>query len=118
MNIGARVNYKTLATTVTSVASTATLTPNILLGDVFLVTAQAVGLTVANPTGTAIDGQKMIIRIKDNGGAQTIAWGTAYRASTDLTLPTTTIAGKTLYCGFMWNAADSEWDLIAKLNNF
>lgn len=103
----------------TTTASTATLTPNVDAADTFTITAQAVALSVANPTGTPINGQKMIIRIEDNGTARAITWsGTQYRASTDLALPTTTIATKTMYLGFIYNSTDTKWDLLAFLNNF
>jgi len=102
-----------------TVASTATLTPDITTGDVFTITAQAAALSVANPTGTPVNGQRMIIRIKDNGTLRGITWsGAQYRASSDLSLPTTTIASRTQYLGFMWNSTDSRWDLLAKLDNF
>jgi hypothetical protein len=111
--------YTRLNPTTTTVASTATLTPDVSLGDLFTITAQAVGLSVANPTGTPVNGQKMIIRIEDNGTARAITWsGTQYRASTDLALPTTTIATKTMYLGFIYNSTDTKWDMIAFLNNF
>ena len=113
------VVYTRLDPTTTTTASTATLTPNISVGDTFTVTAQAAALSVANPTGTPVNGQKMIIRIKDNGTARAITWsGTQYRASSDLALPTTTIISKTMYLGFIWNSTDSKWDLLAFLNNF
>jgi hypothetical protein len=106
----------------TTTTATATLTPDVSTGDVFTITAQNVSLTVASPTGTPYNGQKIIIRIKDNGSAKSINWTTgssgAYRASSDLSLPITTIAGKTIYLGFIWNSTDSRWDLLAKLDNF
>jgi hypothetical protein len=113
------VDYNVLKPTTTTSASTATLTPNLASGDTFTITAQAAGLSVANPTGTVVNGQKMIIRIKDNGTARAITWsGTQYRASSDLPLPTTTIINKTMYLGFIWNSTNSKWDMIAFLNNF
>jgi hypothetical protein len=113
------VVYTRLDPTTTTTTSTATLTPDISAGDTFTITAQAAALSVANPTGTPVNGQKMIIRIKDNGTARAITWsGTQYRASTDLSLPTTTVINKTMYLGFIWNSTDSKWDLLAYLNNF
>ena len=103
---------------VTSEASNATPTPNADTTDVHIVTALAAGATFGAPTGTPTQGQQLIIRIKDNGTARSLGWNAAYRASTDLALPTTTILGKTIYCGFIWNATDSKWDLLAKLDNF
>jgi len=103
---------------VTSTASSGVPTPNVDTTDLYLLTAQAAAATFGAPTGTARDGQKLMIRIKDNATAQTLAWNAAYRASSDLALPTTTIISKTLYLGFVYNAADTKWDLLALLNNF
>jgi hypothetical protein len=95
---------------VQSVTSAATVTPT-TLDDEVVITAQAVGLTLANPTGTASQGQSLIIRIKDNGTARTIAYDTQYRAI-GVTLPTTTIISKTLYLGLIYNLTDTKWDCI------
>jgi hypothetical protein len=76
------------------------------------ITAQAAGLTLANPTGTAVPGWGMAIRIKDNGTARSIAYGTQYRAI-GVTLPTTTVVSKTLYLGLIYNADDTKWDVVA-----
>lgn len=100
---------------VQTTASAATVTPNADTDDLVTITAQAVGLTIANPTTAAsyrCEGQKLMIRIKDNGGAQTIAFGSEYRAM-GTALPTTTVAGKTLYLGFIRNQTDSKWDLVS-----
>ncbi len=86
--------------------------------DYFTVTALAGSATFAAPTGTPVEGQKIVFRIKDNGTARALTFNAIYRASTDLAVPTTTIVSKTLYVGFMYNATDSKWDLLATLNNF
>ena len=75
------------------------------------ITAQAEGLTLANPTGTFVEGQSLIIRIKDNGTARTIGYGSNYRAI-GVTIPTTTVINKTTYLGCIWNATDSKLDII------
>jgi hypothetical protein len=95
---------------VQSVTSAATVTPT-TTNDEVVITAQAVGLTLANPTGISIDGKSLIIRIKDNGTARTIAYGTEYRAI-GVTLPTTTVISKIVYLGFIYNATDTKWDCI------
>ena len=95
---------------VQSVASSATVTPT-STNDLVKITAQATGLTIANPTGTMSEGQAMIIRIKDNGTAQTIAFGTNYRAI-GVTLPTTTTISKTIYIGLVWNDTDTKFDVL------
>jgi hypothetical protein len=95
---------------VQSVSSSATVTP-VSTNDLVIITAQAVGLTLANPTGTFTEGQALMIRIKDNATARTIAFDTNYRAI-GVTLPTTTVISKTLYLGIIYNSTDSKWDIV------
>ena len=92
--------------------STTSLTPNAATDKEIYINALAGNLTVNNPTGTPNDGQRLIIRIKDNGTAQTISWGTAY-ASVGATLPTTTVAGKWVYIGLIYNSNTSTFDCVA-----
>lgn len=94
-----------------AVTSSATVTPT-FSDDLVTITAQAAGLTLANPTGTAISGLGIVIRIKDNGTARAISYGTQYRAI-GVTLPTTTVIGKTTYIGMIYNSADTKWDVVA-----
>lgn len=94
-----------------SVTSSATVTPT-FLNDQVNITAQAAALALANPTGTAVDGFGISIRIKDNGTARAITYGTQYRAI-GVTLPTTTVISKTLYLGMIFNNADTKWDVVA-----
>jgi len=95
---------------VQSVVSSAIVTPT-NLNDLVKITAQAVGLTLANPTGTFDEGKDLIIRIKDNGTARAIAYGTKYRAI-GVTLPTTTVVSKTTYLGLIYNLTDDTYDVI------
>jgi hypothetical protein len=95
---------------VQTVASSATVTP-VSTNDLVTITAQAVGLTLANPTGTFVEGQALMIRIKDNGTARTIAFDTNYRAI-GITLPTTTVISKTMYLGIIYNSTDAKWDIV------
>jgi hypothetical protein len=101
-----------------SITDSSTPTPNSDTTDIYLVTALAQTATFGAPTGTPTEGQQLIIRIKDNGTARSLAWNAIYRASSDLALPTTTIVSKTVYLGFMYNSTDSKWDLLSRLNNF
>ncbi len=100
-----------ILTRVGTTASSATPTPNADTDDEFTVTALAVGATFGAPSGTPTSGQPLIIRIKDNGSAQTLAWNAIYRAI-GVTLPTTTVISKTLYLGMIYNSADSKWDVL------
>jgi hypothetical protein len=95
---------------VQTVASSATVTPT-ATNDLVTITAQATGLTLANPTGAFAEGQALMIRIKDNATAQTIAFGTSYR-SVGITLPTTTVISKTIYLGIIYNSTDGKWDVL------
>jgi hypothetical protein len=65
-----------------------------------------------NPGGTPVAGQKLIIRIKDNGTARALTYDTQFRALGS-SLPSTTVISKTLYMGFIFNATDTKWDLVA-----
>jgi hypothetical protein len=102
-----RINPRT-----SSSASTATLTPDISANDQYNLTAQAVGLTVAAPTGTPVDGNRLTIRILDNGTAQTISWNATYTVI-GVTLPTTTTVSKMVYVGCIYNSTNTRWDVVA-----
>jgi hypothetical protein len=97
---------------VTTIASSATPTPNADTTDLYIITALATGATFGAPTGTPVQGQKLTIRVEDNGGAQSLAYNAIYRAF-GAALPTTTTAGKTLYLGCIYNSTDSSWDVVA-----
>jgi hypothetical protein len=100
-----------------TVADAATITPTGDSSDLYTVTALAQAATIAAPSGTPVNGQKLILRVKDNGTARALTWNAIYRAGTDVALPTTTVLSKTVYCGFVYNSADTKWDLLAVTNN-
>lgn len=108
---------KRITPRVESVASSSTPTPAGDSDDMYKLTALAEAATFGAPTGTSVDGQKLIIRILDNGTARALSWNAIYRAGTDVPLPTTTVLSKTLYCGFIYNSANTKWDLVAVTNN-
>lgn len=98
----------------TTEASSATPTINTDNTDIHTITALAANITsfTTNLSGTPTEGQKLIIRIIDNGTARTIAWGASF-AARGVALPTTTVLSKYLYVGFIWNTVTSTWDCIA-----
>jgi len=96
----------------TSTASTATLTVDTDVSDFATITAQAEGLTIAAPTGSPVEGQKLIIRIKDDGSARAITFNAIFRAL-GVTLPTTTVSSKIIYLGLVYNSTDTKWDVVA-----
>jgi hypothetical protein len=63
-------------------------------------------------SGTPADGQRLLLRIKDAGTAKAITWGSKWRAI-GVGMPTTTIVGKTMYVGAIYNLADTKWDVVA-----
>ena len=71
-------------------------------------------LTIAAPTGTLYDGQKLMFRLQ-SANVQTFSWNAIFDGSTDLTLPITSSGNnKYDYAGFIYNSASTKWDIIAK----
>jgi hypothetical protein len=101
---------------VTNIASSATITPSGDTADQYNITALAVDATIDIPSGTATAGQRLTIRIKDDGTARALTWTTSGTNSYRIvgtTLPTTTVVSKVLYIGCIYNATDSFWDVVA-----
>jgi hypothetical protein len=107
---------KRITPRIDTTASSSTPTPTGDASDMYTVTALAANATFAAPSGTPTNGQRLMLRIKDNGTARTLAWNAIYRAGSDVALPTTTTISKTLYVGFFYNSADSKWDLLSVTN--
>jgi hypothetical protein len=106
-----RVNPRAVAAGSTS----GTLTPNGDTTDVFNSFGLTGAITVATPSGTPVDGQRLMLRFEDNGTGRGITWTTssgAFRA-VGITLPTTTVASKVTYVGCVYNSTDVFWDAIA-----
>jgi len=115
--VGIKVEHGAPRVLVNTITSSSTPTPNCNNTDMFTVTALAETGTFGAPTGTPLDGQKLMIRIEDNGTARVLAWNAAYRAGTDVALPLITVLGKVMYCGFIYNSIDTKWDLVAVTGN-
>jgi hypothetical protein len=96
-------------------ATSGTITPDGDTTDLYIAEGLTGGVTLAVPSGTPSNGQKLLIRLKDDGTARGITWTTSaggYRAI-GITLPTTTVINKTTYVGCVYNSADSFWDAVA-----
>mgnify|MGYP003135643336 CR=1 FL=1 len=100
------------ATVLSMTTAGATLTVDANTTGTVVITAQDAGLTIALPTGSPVEGQKLMIRIKDDGTARSIAYNAIFR-SVGITLPTTTVVNKVLYLGCIFNSAETKWDVIA-----
>lgn len=105
-----RVNPRVNTTT-----SSATPAINTDTTDLFTITALAAAITsmTSSLSGTPVAGQKLMIRIKDNGTARAITWGASFTSSGVATLPTTTVISKTHHIGLVWDEVASLWVCIA-----
>jgi hypothetical protein len=107
-----RINPRVASTT-----TTATLTINSDTTDQSVVTALSNAvLSITIPTGTPVNGQKLTVRIKDNGTSRTLVWatsGTGAWREIGVLLPTATAAAKVSYIGAVYNSDESFWDVVA-----
>lgn len=98
-------------------ASSASYTPNADSNDGTTLTALATNLTINAPTGTPKEGQKYVIKIKDDGTSRTLTWDAIYQdnwaGGTINTLPTATTIGKWHRLEFEYNSTDTKWDVIS-----
>lgn len=76
------------------------------------ITALAADATIAAPSGTPVDGHKLVYRFKDDGTSRTLTWNSIFRAI-GTTIPPATSAGKVMYVGTIYNGQDSKWDVIS-----
>jgi hypothetical protein len=112
INGTATLTNKRIDPRVSSTASTASITPDISSFDQYAVTAQAAALAINAPTGTPVDGNRLIFRLLDNGTPRALTWDGTYTVI-GTTLPTTTTANKMTYVGCIYNAANTRWDVVA-----
>lgn len=102
---------------VNSSASFANVSIDPSLFDQYNLTALAANITFnASTTGNPVNGQKMIIRIKDNGTSRTITWvgsGAGSFRAVGVTLPTSTTISKIVYIGCIYNSDESFWDVVS-----
>jgi hypothetical protein len=108
-----RLNIGQYIPSVYTTSSIATAIINVSVYDQYNITALSTATTFSTTsTTTPNDGQKLMIRVLDNGTAQTLNWGTTFTI-VGTTLPTTTVATKTTYVGCVYNSFNNRWDVIA-----
>jgi len=97
----------------TTITSSSTPTP-VRTGQrsFYSITALAKAATFAAPSGTPVNGDMLLIRIKDNGTARALTWNAIYDGLDD-TLPSTTTLGKVMYVLFIYNSASSKWEMLS-----
>lgn len=105
----------TIIPRVNTVASSATPAINTDTTDIFTITALAAAITsmTTNLTGTPVNGQKLQIRIKDNGTARAITWGTSFVSSGVATLLATTVISKTHLIQLEYDSTAAKWVCMA-----
>ncbi len=98
---------------VVPLGDTATVTMDADTTDVATVAELSQASLIDDPTGTPVDGQLLEIRIKSTS-ARALTHGAKFRASTDVTLLTTT-PGTSLTCRelFEWNQGALKWDILS-----
>jgi hypothetical protein len=109
-SVTGRINPRVVTAT-----NTATLEANISTADQYNLTAQTGTLSVSAPIGSPKDGNKLIFRILGSTTAQNISWasGTNGFLAIGVTLPTTTVVGKVIYVGCIYNESATRWDVVA-----
>ena len=103
-------SYTKTLVNVQSVTSSATVTAT-SLNELVSITAQAVNLTLDNPTGTFRDGQILNYRILDNGTARTITFGSKFLGFGSA-LPTTTVLSKYLLLSCQYNSVTDKFETL------
>ncbi len=97
----------------TTITSSSTPTPvRASIKTEYVITALEEAATFGAPTGTPENGDLLLITVKDNGTARTLAFNEIYTAPYSVAKPTTTTAGKTLIMLFRYNSASSKWELL------
>jgi hypothetical protein len=97
----------------TSITTAASINPTINSPQ-YNVTALDSSATIFGPPA-GLNGQKLVLRILDNGTSRSLTWTTssgAYRVI-GTALPTATVANKVLYVGCIYNAQANFWDVVS-----
>lgn len=91
------------------------LAPNVDQFDLITITAQERPLLLNNPVSAlpVPNGTKLMLCINDDGISRAITYGNQYVGLVK-DLPTATLAGKTVYLGFIYK--DGLWNLLAAVN--
>lgn len=111
-------NTAGLVTTIAARAATlasvgGTYTPSRDTMDVAIIATPGTVFTIGNPSGTALDGDKLTIRVRSGSTAYTPTWGSAYEGSPGLALPTSVTASAVDYFGVQYDNTSAKWLLLA-----
>lgn len=105
-----QVSIGVAATTATPVYA-ATVTPNCDTTDVVRIGTLTGPLTLAAPTGSPVDGQKLQVWFKqDATGGRVVTYNAAYFYGTDVTAAMDPVTANTKWGRvFQWDSADAKW---------
>jgi hypothetical protein len=109
-----------LTSRVVSTASATSITFNADTTDLAVMpnTEAAGTFTINAPSGTAVNGQKLLFRLQSTN-VQTFSWNAIFTGSNDLSLPVaSTGSSKYDYMGFIYNSTSSTWQLIGRVLGF
>lgn len=104
----------------TVVGFSSTITPNVNQTSVLSIGPLTANITIANPIGSPIDGQRLRLRMEQDGvGGWTTTFGSAFSFGSDVTtalIPTTASAKYEMI--FAWHTASSKWRCLAIARGF
>ncbi len=106
----ATLTNKRITQRVVTTASDATAVIDIDVTDVYELTAMAAATTFTL-TGTPTDGQKLMVRIKDDTTTRALTW-TGF-TPIGITLPANSTSGKWHYVGCTYNLGATAWHCVA-----
>lgn len=97
---------------VTSITSSSVVTIDADTTDQLFITNLATDVAIEPPGGTPVSGQKLTIRILDDGNSHNIAWDPIF-VEIGTSLPLVTIPGKYVYVGMYYNTEEAAWDVVS-----
>lgn len=101
-----------LVKNVQSITSASTFTHNYDRYQEGKISELATGLTMAAPIGTPVDGEKFLLRLRDDGVSRAITWNGAFSENGGVLL-LNTVPGKWHTLGFIYNSTVSKLACVA-----
>ena len=103
--------YVDPSTTTTASSATPTPTGDSKANELYI-TALAAASELQAPSGTPVNGNKLLARILDDGTSRALTYNAIYDG-TLADLPSATTISKTLYMLFLYNSEAVKWELVA-----
>ena len=97
---------------------TGTVTP---IANASILSAVVIGSLVLNGPVDALDGQKIIFKLLQDGTGHSVTFSTGagnFRFGTDITSFTASGANKTDYVGTIYNGTAGVWDVVSVIQGF